>query len=88
MARIDPVRALQLPPPEATEVEAMLDLIRPGLVADGGNLELLGIDSDGTVRIELQGECATCTARVATLRVAIEEPLRHAFKGVTAVVAT
>jgi len=87
MSGSDKERTLQVPPPEAGEVEAMLDRIRPGLVADGGNLELLGIDADGTVRIELQGECATCPARVATLRVAIEEPLRHKFAGVTAVVA-
>jgi Fe-S cluster biogenesis protein NfuA len=87
MSSSDNERTLQVPPPEAGEVEAMLDRIRPGLVADGGNLELLGIDADGTVRIELQGECATCPARVATLRVAIEEPLRQTFAGVTAVVA-
>jgi Fe-S cluster biogenesis protein NfuA len=67
-------------------VEAELDGLRPALIADGGNVELLGVDDDGTVRLVLQGECATCPAQFATLRVGLEEPLRSAVPGVTAVV--
>ncbi len=68
-------------------MEALIDRLRPGLVADGGNLELVGIDADGTVRVALQGECARCPARLATLRVAIEEPLRRAIQGISEVIA-
>ncbi|MBW2228779.1 MAG: NifU family protein [Deltaproteobacteria bacterium] len=75
------------PPPSREDVEAFLDLIRPGLIADNGNLELAGVDSDGTVRIVFQGECAHCPAQLATLRVAIEEPLCRAHPGVVAVLA-
>ena len=67
-------------------VEAALDRLRPGLVADGGNVELVGIDTDGTVRVMLQGACASCPAQLATLRVAIEEPLRRAVPGVSGVI--
>ena len=67
-------------------VEAELDGLRPALIADGGNVELLDVDEDGTVRLVLQGECATCPAQFATLRVGLEEPLRSAVPGVTAVV--
>jgi Fe-S cluster biogenesis protein NfuA len=67
-------------------VEAELDRIRPGLIADGGNVELVDVDDDGTVRIQLQGACKTCPAQVATLRVGIEDPLRKAVDGVSAVV--
>jgi len=80
-------RSMQLPAPPREDVEALLDRLRPALVADGGNLELLGIDADGTVRIIFQGECASCPAQIATLRVAIEEPLRKSIQGITAVVA-
>jgi len=73
--------------PLRDEVERALDRLRPGLLADGGNLELAGIDGDGTVRILLQGTCATCPAQLATVRVAIEEPLIRMVPGVTAVVA-
>lgn len=78
---------LQAAAPSVREIETFLDDVRPGLIADGGNIELAGIDPDGTVRIELQGECARCPAQLATLRVAIEEPMRRAHSGVTAVIA-
>lgn len=68
-------------------VEAQLDRLRPALIADGGNVELLGVDADGTVRVTLQGQCATCPAQIATLRLGIEEPLREAIPGVRGVVA-
>jgi Fe-S cluster biogenesis protein NfuA len=75
------------PLPSHADVEAIVDRLRPALVADGGNIEVLGIDSDGTVRVALQGECATCPAQMATLRIGIEEPLIRALAGVIAVVA-
>ena len=70
-----------------TDVEVVLDTLRPGLLADGGNVELVGIDADGTVRIQLQGACVACPAQVATLRMGIEEPLKSAVPGITAVVS-
>ena len=75
------------PPPAREVVEAWLDRIRPALVADGGNIELLAIDHDGTVRVEFQGACAECPAQIATLRIAIEEPLKSAITGIHSVVA-
>ena len=77
---------LEAPQPLRPAVEAELDRIRPALVADGGNVELLDVDGEGTVRIVLQGTCATCPAQLATVRVGIEEPLKRAVPGVTAVV--
>ena len=56
-------------PPRREIVEAWLDRIRPALVADGGNVELVGVEHDGTVRVVLQGTCADCPAQLATLRV-------------------
>lgn len=75
------------PPPKREAVEALLDRLRPGLVADGGNVELVSIDPDGTVRLTFQGACNSCPAQLATLRVALEEPLRKSFRGIQAVVA-
>ena len=68
------------------EAEAVLDALRPGLLADGGNVEILGVADDGTVRVELQGACVECPARPATLRHRIEPSLRE-IPGVAAVVA-
>jgi Fe-S cluster biogenesis protein NfuA len=69
------------------DVEAILDHLRPGLVADGGNLELIDIEPDGTVRVVFQGACANCPAQTTTLRVAIQEPLRSALPGISSVIA-
>ena len=67
-------------------VEAHLDALRPARVADGGNVELLGADEDGTVRVGLLGACAVCPAQLATLKFGLEEPLRTAIPAVTRVI--
>jgi len=80
-------RQISRPAPSRDVVEAAIDLLRPALVADGGNVEVIGVDPDGTVRVVMQGTCATCPAQTATLRFGLEEPLRAALPGVTALVA-
>ena len=79
MARPDP-SALR------RQVELALDRLRPALLQDGGNLELLDVSEDGTVRIELQGRCVECPAQAATLRYALEPALRREVPGVLAIV--
>lgn len=73
------------PPPKRELVEAWLDRVRPALVADGGNVELVSVDFDGTIRIALQGTCVECPAQLSTVRVGIEEPLKKALPGVQSV---
>lgn len=68
-------------------VEATLDRLRPGLLQDGGNVEVLEVEDDGTVRLEFQGACATCPAQAATLRHAIEPELREHVDSAVEVVA-
>lgn len=67
-------------------IELALDRLRPALLRDGGNLELLDVAEDGTVRLELQGACVRCPAQVATLRHAIEPALRREVPEVIAIV--
>jgi Fe-S cluster biogenesis protein NfuA len=67
-------------------VELALDRLRPALLQDGGNLELLEASEDGTVRIELQGACVTCPAQAATLRHGIEPALRREVPEISAIV--
>jgi Fe-S cluster biogenesis protein NfuA len=72
--------------PREDHVRAALDALRPGLIADGGNIELLAVEDDGTVWVELQGACKECPAAALTLRLVIEPGLREAVPGVTSVV--
>jgi Fe-S cluster biogenesis protein NfuA len=68
-------------------VEMALDALRPALIADGGNVELLDVAEDGTVCVVLQGACATCPAQSATIRFGVEAALRAQIPEITAVVA-
>ena len=68
-------------------IEGHLDKLRPALIADGGNVELVGVDDDGAVRVILLGRCATCPAQLATLAFGLEEPLRAAIPEVTGLIA-
>ena len=57
-------------------VEKVLDEMRPYLMADGGNVELVEIDGP-IVRLRLQGACGACTSSTMTLRMGIERRLRE-----------
>ncbi len=68
------------------EVEAALDEIRPALLADGGNVEVVGVDEEGAVSILFQGACATCPSQSATLRLLLEPMLKKHIPDVTLVI--
>ncbi|MEM1368655.1 MAG: NifU family protein [Cyanobacteria bacterium P01_H01_bin.15] len=57
-------------------VEATLDELRPYLMADGGNVELVEIDGP-IVKLRLQGACGSCPSSTMTLRMGIERRLRE-----------
>lgn len=56
-------------------VEQVLDKIRPSLIADGGNVELVNVTEDGIVQVRLQGHCAGCPMSQMTLKNGIERLL-------------
>ena len=68
------------------KVEAVLNKIRPALVADGGDLELVDVN-DGVVKIKLTGACAGCPMSQMTLKNGIERILRQEVPEVKEVVA-
>ena len=41
-------------------LKKVLEEIRPNLQADGGDMEYVGVDDEGVVKLELQGACAGC----------------------------
>ena len=68
-------------------IESALDEIRPALIADGGNVELVDANDEGVVLLRLQGACASCPSATMTLRMGIETKLREKVPGITAVEA-
>ncbi|MGK7957329.1 MAG: NifU family protein [Crocosphaera sp.] len=57
-------------------VETVLDEMRPYLMADGGNVELVEIEGP-IVKLRLQGACGSCPSSTMTLKMGIERRLRE-----------
>ncbi len=68
------------------KVEEVLNKIRPSLIQDGGNVELVNIN-DGTVEVRLTGACAGCPMSTLTLKMGIEQRLKQEIPEVKEVVA-
>jgi Fe-S cluster biogenesis protein NfuA len=68
------------------KVEEVLNKIRPVLVNDGGNVELVEVN-DGTVKVKLVGACAGCPMSTMTLKMGIEKILKQEIPEVKEVVA-
>jgi Fe-S cluster biogenesis protein NfuA len=59
-------------------VRAEIEKIRPMLQADGGDIELVGLDG-GIVKVRLKGSCSGCAFATMTLQFSVEKTLRHYF---------
>ena len=69
-----------------TRVLGALDSMRPYLKSHGGDVEFLGIDAGGVVRLRLEGSCDGCPSSAVTLQLGIEQAIREAAPDVTAIV--
>ena len=67
------------------QVEKALEDIRPMLMADGGNVELVDVTTDGNVKLKLTGACSGCPSSQVTLKVGIEQALKEKVPGVQSV---
>lgn len=65
----------------------VLEMIRPAVQDDGGDIELVEVREDGTVSIRFLGACIGCPSSEITLREGIARNLRERVPGVTSVVA-
>lgn len=68
-------------------VASVLELIRPAVRADGGDIELVDVDPQGGVKIRFKGACVGCPSSGMTLTMGIERNLRNQIPEVTSVVA-
>jgi Fe-S cluster biogenesis protein NfuA len=71
----------------AERVEEILDLIRPAIQSDGGDVELVDVSDQGVVRVRFQGACVGCPSSSITLQAGIERQLRERIPEVTRVQA-
>lgn len=59
------------------KVEKALEKIRPHLQADGGDVELVEITADGTVKLRLKGACGCCPMATMTMQQGITRVLKQ-----------
>ena len=57
-------------------MQAVLNLIRPAVQADGGDIEFVGVTPDKIVQIRMHGACVGCPSSSVTLQSGIERNLR------------
>ncbi|WP_395785287.1 NifU family protein [Aquirufa sp.] len=63
--------------PLYTRVQVALDSIRPYLIADGGNVEIVEISTDNILKLALVGNCQSCNMSAMTFRAGIEEAIKR-----------
>jgi len=69
------------------KVEKALDKIRPMLMADGGNVELVEVTDDGVVKLKLTGSCGCCPMSQVTLKMGVERLLKEEVPEVKEVIS-
>lgn len=69
------------------KIEEALSSVRPFLMMDGGNVELVKIDADGVVTLKLLGACSGCSMSHMTMKAGIEEAIKKVLPEVRSVIA-
>lgn len=57
------------------KVKPVIKKIRPMLQADGGDIRLVDVEDDGTVKVQLVGECAGCAMSQYTLKIGVDRQI-------------
>ena len=69
------------------KVQKAIDLIRPSLQADGGDVELIDVSVDGIVKVKLTGACHGCPMSQMTLKMGIEKIIKTQIPDIKEVIA-
>jgi Fe-S cluster biogenesis protein NfuA len=78
----DEVRAERL-----GELRALIELMRPAVQSDGGDLMLVSADVEtGVIEVQLQGACSSCAVSASTLQGGVERIMRDRLAWVTEVI--
>ena len=68
-----------------SQVQEVLNQVRPALQADGGDVELVNVTDDGIVSVRLTGACGSCPMSTMTLKMGIERALKEKVPGIKSV---
>ena len=59
------------------KVKDVIEVVRPNLQSHGGDIELVAIEDDNTVKVRLQGACAGCPGAMMTLKMGVERLMKE-----------
>ncbi|XP_019421983.1 PREDICTED: nifU-like protein 1, chloroplastic [Lupinus angustifolius] len=62
----------------ATNVDLVLEDVRPYLISDGGNVDVVSVE-DGVISLKLEGACESCPSSTTTMKMGIERVLKEKF---------
>lgn len=68
------------------KIKSALDIVRPSLQNDGGDVEFVSVDDNGKVSVKLTGACGSCPMAAQTLKHGIEKYLKEEIPEITEVV--
>ncbi|MBL4593827.1 MAG: NifU family protein [Flavobacteriales bacterium] len=69
------------------KINVALEQIRPFLMDDGGDIELVEITDDLTVKVKFLGACSSCNMNPSTLKGGVEEAIKKVIPEIKAVIA-
>ena len=69
------------------KVKEVIDELRPMLKADGGDIELVEVTPEGSVKLKLLGACGHCPMSIMTLKMGIEKRLKEKVPEVKEVIS-
>jgi len=70
-----------------SKIETALDGIRPYLMQDGGNVEIVGVTDDFTLELRMVGNCSDCHMSHQTMKAGVEKTVLKAVPEIRKVVA-
>lgn len=69
------------------EIDVALDRLRPHLKVDGGDIEVIDITEDMTVKVKWLGNCMNCSMSAMTMKAGVEQTLKSKFPEINSVIA-
>jgi len=78
---------MAIQPELLTRIENSLKPIRPYLVADGGDIEIVDITDDNILQVKLVGACQSCPMSPTTMKAGVEEAIKAAIPEISGVQA-
>jgi Fe-S cluster biogenesis protein NfuA len=70
-----------------SRIEMSLDTMRPYLINDGGNVEVVELTEDNVLKVKLVGTCSNCPQSYMTMKAGIEDAVKRSVPEVESVIA-